>query len=125
MSFYKNTGIEIVHPRKGQSLKPGQIMCLDIKERRELLDADKVRSLYAGMSYAESVERYFNQKSARYFRVLDIKLKSRDDTSFCVNCSLVGPGGFCMRGMFPGSSCKVLPERNGEYHHTSFEEIEL
>lgn len=124
MSFYKNTGTEIVHPREGQVLKPGQIVCIDVHEMRPLEDSDQ-ETLFKEISYAKSVEKYFSQKPVRYFRVIEIELTHRGSTSFCTNCPFHMIGGYCLRGLFPGSSCERLPERDGKHYHTAFEEIEL
>lgn len=125
MSFYRNTGVEIVHPREGQVLKPGQIVCIDVHEMRPLSDSDLYRSCGKIYSYAEAAERYFSHKSVRYFKVIEVELAHKATLSFCYNCHFQMRGEYCLRGLFPGSSCAELPERNGRYFHTAFEEIEL
>lgn len=125
MSFYKNAGVEIVHPREGQILKPGQIVCIDVHEMRPLTVSDLYKDYSKRYSYAESAERYFSQKPVRYFKVIEVELTHRGSASFCNNCPFQIEGGYCLRGLFPGSSCEELPDRDGKYFHTTFEEIEL
>lgn len=125
MSFYKNTGAEIVHPHEGQVLKPGQIVCIDVHEMRPLTDSDLYRECGKRYSYAEAAERYFSRGSVRYFKVIEVELAFRGSASFCSNCPFQIEGDYCLRGLFPGSSCEELPERDGKCFHTTFEEIEL
>lgn len=124
MSFYKNADAEIVHPQEGQVLKPDQIVCIDVHEMRPLTASDQ-EALFKGISYAKSAEKYFSQKPVHYFRVIEVEVSNIETSSFCNNCPFHMIGDFCLRGLFPGSSCERLPDRDGKHYHTTFEEIEL